>query len=57
MTVADVISKIGKAQEIIDYLDRYSVAHNLMNGDAVMFEDAIDCLQSYQLELENKIVK
>lgn len=57
MTVADVISKIGKARNTIDMLTRYSTIHDLKNGDWAMVEEAIECLEDYQTELESKIVK
>ena len=57
MTVADVICKIGKIRETIDYLDRMAAVNEYMNADAIAVDDAVKLLQEYQDELENKIVK
>lgn len=56
MTVAEVITKIGKIMNAIDYLDELCNRLNLMNGDAVVIENAKSELKAYVDELESKIV-
>lgn len=57
MTVAEVITKIGRIRQTMDCLQSISDRHELKNGEAVTIDDAIDELDNYIIELESKIVK
>lgn len=57
MTVAEVITKIGRIRQTMCCLQSISDRHKLKNGEAVTIDDAIDELDNYIFELESKIVK
>ena len=56
MTVAEIITKIGKINESIRLLHYIHDRYELKNGEAVAVTDAIDELEDYIEELESKIV-
>ena len=57
MTVAEVIARIGKISNSIQLLDYISTKYELKNAEAVSVREAIEELEHYIDELENKIVK